>query len=59
MAIHSADLPNDLGLELWSALVGRRTMEFAEEWEPAAKDPCEATDGMLVFKPGRIGLLEH
>ena len=50
MAIHSV-LPNDLGLELWSAW-SAKDVEFAEEWSRG--NPCEQP--WNSFKPGRIGL---
>mgnify|MGYP003134204353 FL=1 len=51
MAIHS-ELPNDLGLTLWSAWSGEDP-EYADEWEDN-KNPCEEPWGS--FKQGGIGL---
>jgi len=51
MAIHS-ELPNDLGLTLWSAWSGEDP-EYADEWE-GDKNPCEEPWGS--FKQGGIGL---
>ena len=50
MAIHS-ELPNEKGLELWSAW-SAKDAEYADEW--ADKNPCEEVWGS--FKPGAVTL---
>ena len=50
MAIHS-ELPNDLGLTLWSAWSGDDP-EYADEWKDS--NPCESPWGS--FKAGKVGL---